>query len=281
MNREWDEKVREAADTIAAAEALLVCAGAGMGVDSGLPDFRGSQGFWNAYPPYKKLGLDFYDLANPEWFASDPYLAWGFYGHRLNLYRQTVPHRGFSLLRQWGAGKPGGCFVFTSNVDGQFQKAGFDEGKVSECHGSLHHWQCLAHCSDRIWPAGESAVNVDEETMRAKPPLPSCPDCGRLARPNVLMFGDWNWLPGRSREQQQRFQEWLGRMGGRNLAIVECGAGTAVPGVRRLSEQLLARPGTRLVRINAREADVPPGEVGLAGGALTVLRRVGEIMPKI
>ncbi len=57
----------------------MVCAGAGIGVDSGLPDFRGNQGFWRAYPPFAELGLSFVDMANPQWFASDPEFAWGFY----------------------------------------------------------------------------------------------------------------------------------------------------------------------------------------------------------
>ncbi|MCJ7524325.1 MAG: NAD-dependent deacetylase, partial [Candidatus Aminicenantes bacterium] len=134
--------------------------------------------------------------------------------------------------------------------------------------------QCLANCSDRIWPAADLDIVVEEETMRAQPPLPVCPDCGRLARPNVLMFGDWNWLPGRSREQQRLFQNWLANSGENNLVIIECGAGTAVPSVRRLSEQLLARPRTRLIRINKNEAEVPSGQVGLAGSAWTVLHAI-------
>ena len=93
-----DEEVARAAQAIEQADGLLVTAGAGMGVDSGLPDFRGDQGFWSAYPPYAKLGLSFVDLANPRWFQQDPALAWGFYGHRLNLYRTTRPHEGFGRL---------------------------------------------------------------------------------------------------------------------------------------------------------------------------------------
>ena len=61
-----------------------------MGVDSGLPDFRGTQGFWRAYPLYAKLGLDFASMANPRWFTTDPAFAWGFYGHRLELYRRDA-----------------------------------------------------------------------------------------------------------------------------------------------------------------------------------------------
>src|SRR5512143_1476726 len=100
---------RQAAEAIAQAEALLIGAGAGMGVDSGLPDFRGPEGFWRAYPPYRKLGLAFEDLANPRWFDDDPALAWGFYGHRLNLYRKTAPHAGFAVLKRLAARAPQGA----------------------------------------------------------------------------------------------------------------------------------------------------------------------------
>src|ERR1700745_146540 len=120
----FDDKVRQAAAAINAADALLVTAAAGMGADSGLRDFRGTQGFWRAYPVIAKLGLSFEQMANPAWFRNDPALAWAFYGHRLNLYRSTVPHAGFNQLLEIGSSKPHSYFVFTSNVDGQFQKAG-------------------------------------------------------------------------------------------------------------------------------------------------------------
>src|SRR5262249_60236034 len=75
-----DDLIQRAAEVVRRADALLIGAGAGMGVDSGLPDFRGAHGFWRAYPPYQKLGLNFVELANPCWFRDDPELAWGFYG---------------------------------------------------------------------------------------------------------------------------------------------------------------------------------------------------------
>ena len=102
-----------------------------MGVDSDLPDFRGDEGFWKAYPPFREKGLRFVDLARPGWFDEDPELAWGFYGHRLELYRRTVPHPGFAILRRL-AERAGRSFVFTSNVDGQFRRAGFPEEAIVE-----------------------------------------------------------------------------------------------------------------------------------------------------
>jgi len=54
-----DERIERAAAALREADALLVGAGTGMGVDSGLPDFRGTEGFWRAYPVIAKLGLSF------------------------------------------------------------------------------------------------------------------------------------------------------------------------------------------------------------------------------
>jgi NAD-dependent SIR2 family protein deacetylase len=84
--------VQRAADLIRQADALIIAAGAGMGVDSGLPDFRGQDGFWRAYPALAKARIDFYRIASPTAFHASTELAWGFYGHRLALYRKTVLH---------------------------------------------------------------------------------------------------------------------------------------------------------------------------------------------
>ncbi len=266
--------VDRAAAAVAAAEAIVVTAGAGMGVDSGLPDFRGNQGFWQAYPPLARLGLSFVDLANPGWFERDPALAWGFYGHRLNLYRNTAPHRGFALLRTWVEGMTHGAFVFTSNVDGQFQQAGFPPERVVECHGSIHHLQCTVPCRDGIWSADSETVVVDDTTIRATSDLPACPRCGRLARPNVLMFGDWSWVAVRTSEQESRLGSWLGGLAGYRLVVVELGAGTGVPTVRMTSEHLVARLGATLIRVNPREPYVPSGQISLACGAQAALEAV-------
>ena len=62
----------EAASLIANADGLIVAAGAGMGVDSGLPDFRGNTGFWRAYPALAEARIAFEDIACPTPFAVIP-----------------------------------------------------------------------------------------------------------------------------------------------------------------------------------------------------------------
>jgi NAD-dependent SIR2 family protein deacetylase len=258
-----------AAELLNDARALLVCAGAGMGVDSGLPDFRGNEGFWRAYPPYARLGLAFEELADPVHFGSDPALAWGFYGHRLRLYRETQPHQGFHIMRGWT--KP--TRVFTSNVDGAFQKAGFAPEHVAEVHGSIHHLQCYSGCGQPIWPAGDDVL-VDSSTMRAVGDLPSCPGCGGLARPNILMFGDYSWQSSRSEATLRSVAQWRTRQD--NLAVIELGAGNAIPTVRRMSELASARTGA-LIRINPREPEIRHNRgVSLPMGSLEALSELDK-----
>jgi NAD-dependent SIR2 family protein deacetylase len=266
-----DAALDTAAALLADAEALLVCAGAGMGVDSGLPDFRGDAGFWKAYPPYARLGLSFVRLADPVHFTGDPELAWGFYGHRLGLYRSIRPHAGFTILRRWGERMPGGMRVFTSNVDGQFQRAGIDG--VTEVHGSIHHLQCTVPCREAVWPADGVEVEIEIETMRACGPLPTCRYCGGLARPNILMFGDHAWVDGRTEAQLRALESWFHSLRGMRLLIVEIGAGTAVPTVRWQAE---AAAAGSLIRINPVESDVRPGDLSVPLGALAALTAVAE-----
>jgi NAD-dependent SIR2 family protein deacetylase len=274
-----EARLARAVDALRSADGLYIGAGAGMGVDSGLPDFRGDRGFWNAYPPYEKLGLNFIALANPRWFRSDPALAWGFYGHRLNLYQATVPHEGFQILKRWGERLRHGCFVFTSNVDGHFQKAGFDPERIVEVHGSVDRMQCMRRCGAGQFPAEEGArlpIAIDENTLRASEPLPQCPGCGGPARPNILMFGDGDWEEERTEEQLRRMSRWLQRIGEGRLVVIECGAGTAVPTVRYQCERVTALSAGTLIRINTRESAVPRGQVGLEVGALEGLRAIDE-----
>ncbi len=272
------ENIERARKVLKEADAVLITAGAGMGVDSGLPDFRGTEGFWRAYPIAKRLGLRFEELANPRWFRENPKLAWAFYGHRLNLYRKTTPHKGFNLLLKLGKQKPAGCFVFTSNVDGQFQKAGFDERKIVEIHGSIHHLQCTIPCTHDIWSADKTEVKIDMEKFEALEPLPTCIHCKTIARPNILMFGDWEWISDRTDDQLYLYDRWLSEIRNNNLklAIVEIGAGKAVPTVRYQSEKVAERFGATLIRINPRDYDVPYGHISIPLGGLEGIRKITE-----
>jgi NAD-dependent SIR2 family protein deacetylase len=268
-------RLKIATEWLRNADGVLITAGSGMGVDSGLPDFRGENGFWRAYPALRADGIGFQDIANGEGFRNHPIRSWGFYGHRLNLYRQTVPHEGYNILRRWASTKEHGAFVFTSNVDGHFEKAGFPENRILECHGSIHFLQCSRACSHDVWAADDLHPQVDEGQCLLTSPLPRCPKCGSVARPNILMFDDWHWSDIRVKRRRMRYEAWL--LSVERLVVIEVGAGRAIPTVRNVSE----RNGPRVIRINPDEYAIDPKKgIGLQGPALTVLDALDVMISK-
>src|SRR5690606_9076248 len=155
-------------------------------------------------------------------------------GHRRQLYRETRPHRGCSLLGEWGGAMSRGLFAFTSNVDGHFQAAGFSADRLVECHGNIHRSQCATPCHDTVWQDAGEDLDIDLDQLEARGPLPTCPECGTVSRPNVLMFNDWNWIGDVTAAQMARYGAWIEELRSlrARVAIVEVGAGTRLPTIR-------------------------------------------------
>lgn len=263
------KNIFSAANNIKSAESILILTGAGMGVDSGLPDFRGKNGFWREYPIFEHLKLNFEDIANPKWFDDDPTLAWGFYGHRLNQYREVIPHAGFSILKQLITKKKG--FVYTTNVDGQFQKAGFDRSSIVELHGSIHHLQCKSLCTHSVIKNRYNPV-IDTNKMRVTNDIVKCEYCDSIMRPNILMFGDCTWSPIRYVEQEYRYREWLNRIDVNKLCVIEIGVGTALPILRWITDRFAAK-GSKCIRIDPQDEYIFDG-IGLRMTALNALTEI-------
>lgn len=268
---------KHAAQLIASADGLMITAGAGMGVDSGLPDFRGKEGFWETYPALAASGIDFYSIANPYAFQKKPRLAWGFYGHRLSLYRRTEPHAGFGILKEIAEHLLAGSFVITSNVDGQFQKAGFTETRILEIHGSIHRLQCLEPCRDTVWSAEHVEPSTDDHRCEwVGNNFPICDKCKKLARPNILMFDDWRWIGVRTDIQRAAWQVWKTQVS--RPVVIELGAGVDIASIRRISEN----QGCQVIRINPRNAHLPEGGgVSLTMGARDGLNAIAIELGKL
>lgn len=255
--------IEMAADAIRAADGILISAGAGMSIDSGLPDFRGGQGLWTAYPKLAHLNISFIDMCNPKAFKENPELCWGWYGHRIKDYRRAIPHQGFKMLQKIAKLPSNGHYVFTSNVDGHFQKSGFDPSRIVECHGTVHKLQCTRNCKLDTWTADDLEPVVDLYECRWMGELPTCPHCGMLARPNVMMFSDLYYARTESELAHAACQEWMNTC--KNIVGIEIGAGNAVPTVRWYNQDFT----TTLIRINPTDYDSPrEQDIGIPLGGL-------------
>jgi len=238
-------------------------------VDSGLPDYRGPTGFWKAYPAIAQLGISLEEMSGPEWFTKDPMFAWGFYSHRASLYDAAVPHEGFKILLNWvNTITKGNYFIFTSNIDSQFQKAGFKERKLYECHGSLNYLQCTVDCTPNgVWARDRTPIPVDDKLhVINKEKLPHCIRCDKLARPNVSLFGDTTetFNDYRTQKQKQKLKRWLKQSVDNKLLIIEIGCGISLHSIRiEVEDMIQKRPSTKLIRINPTDYAVNPSTIVL------------------
>lgn len=288
MNQQKEQNTQElykqAALLINDCQHLLITAGAGIGVDSGLPDFRGTKGFYKAYPTFEKTGLNFYDIANPSFFFRRPHDFWWFYGHRFQAYKAAKPHDGFHILKQWFNKKD--SYIYTSNVDGHFQKAGFPDSRIVECHGSINHLQCAINCDESIKKISTLPFKSDNEHLKITGHLPRCRTCGGFARPNILMFYDYDWATERSERQKIAFDTWREQIDTTKLVIIEIGAGKAIPSIRQLSHSFDApiiriNPDSSLLAKNTRLNIHPQKSVFIAQGALDALTGIKQALEQI
>jgi NAD-dependent deacetylase len=152
---------------------LAVLTGAGVSAESGVPTFRGEGGLWRSHRPE--------ELATPQAFHRDPELVWQWYNWRRELISACRPNAAHTTLSDMESAG-GDLVLITQNVDGLHRLAGSQN--VLELHGNIWRLRCTRGCrpawTDRRAPLPEIP--------------PRCPDCGALARPDVVWFGES--LPG-------------------------------------------------------------------------------------
>ena len=163
-------------------------------------------------------------------------------------------------------------------MDNHFQKAGFSDEKIIECHGRINFLQCLEanRCCLNVWPM--TLIEVDMTTFKAKDPLPKCNFCGGIARPNILMFGDIGWVSDKTDEQYQRLQETL-LIKKWKMAVVELGAGDSVYTVRAFGEKMIYKENATLIRINpSEEFSYNKNVINIKMGALEALQAIDSLI---
>jgi NAD-dependent deacetylase len=172
--------VERLAELIRERQPCVVLTGAGVSTESGIPDFRSSEGIWARYDPF--------EVAHIDAFRRDPARVWEFYALRLEALAGAEPndgHHALAELEERGLIRA----VVTQNVDGLHQRAGSRE--VVEVHGSLREAECF-HCGVRL-----PMANALEQL-----PLPACPECGEIVKPAVVMFGELLPMEAIERAQQ-------------------------------------------------------------------------------
>jgi NAD-dependent deacetylase len=165
------EQVESLAELVREARPCVVLTGAGISTESGIPDFRSRTGIWARFDPMQYATIDA--------FHADPVKVWDFYARRLEVLKEAEPndgHRALAELERRGLVRA----IVTQNIDRLHERAGSRD--VVEVHGSIRTSSCLS-CG---------AVVPFEEVVRLleDAPAPPCPNCARILKPDVVMFGE-------------------------------------------------------------------------------------------
>jgi NAD-dependent SIR2 family protein deacetylase len=244
--------LQNSAHMINHADAIAIFAGAGMGVDSGLEQYRGNNGLWTKSLIINNKPVYYYDLMKPVAFKEQPELAWGLIGYLMEKYRITKPHIGFSILKDFLMHKE--YFIVTSNTDQQFQKAGFSTKRIFEIHGSIFNTQCGESIECGIWETPD--IKLDSGSIIANSLIPVCPFCNSYCRPNVHLFDDEFFVPFLSAEQQFRYMDWREEIESdcQNIIALEIGAGKTISTIRKYAEGFVS-DNYPLIRINPNDSE--------------------------
>ena len=235
--------MREAARLLRGRSDAVALTGAGISVESGIPAFRGSQGLWEKYDPaeYATIGA----------FLRDPAKVWRMLSEMASLCGGAAPnaaHAGLAQLEGMGIVRS----VITQNVDGLHQSAG--SRNVIEYHGNMESLVCVS-CRKQF-PTRERWADGS---------APAC-DCGRILKPNVVLFGEpIPWLAQERAEEEARTCGVLLVVGTSAQVSPACD----IPRIAK-------KAGAAVVEINLEETALtaPVTDVHIPGAASEVLRRL-------
>lgn len=255
-------------------KGIIILTGAGMGVDSGLADYRGNSGQWGKVEG--DTNLNAIEVVNPKYFSENTRYVWKMFAQRMIEYKTTKPHTGFDILKRWINDYKLDYFVITSNIDEHFIKSGFDEKKYRELHGNIFYMQCNKPCNNKVWrydfKIEQLIIDIENENY------PKCPDCGELIRPNVYMFRDYAYISTRSDEQEIRFQEFLQKHNENDIVVIEIGSGPHVQSIRKKTRMLGIKHNAKIIRINPKDFKIKEPHIGIDKGALDALKEIDEFI---
>ena len=237
--------VERLAELIRTRRPCVVLTGAGVSTESGIPDFRSPTGIWAEVDPMEYASL--------RAFHADHEKVWSFYAKRIEMLTEAEPneaHRALAELERRGYVKA----IVTQNIDLLHTRAG--SRNVVEVHGSIRTVSCLA-CGHR--------ESLEESLL----PVPRCPDCGAVLKPDVVFFGEL--LP---RAAIDRAYE-LAR-GAASMLVV--GSALEVFPVAELPLETLGAGGSLAIVNRGPTALDRRADIRIDGAAGETLRRVADLL---
>jgi len=167
---------------------FTVLTGAGISAESGIPTFRGPEGYWTVgskeYHPQ--------EMATYAMFSEHPDEVWKWYLYRLSVCGNAKPNKGHRALVEMEQRLQDRFTLITQNVDNLHLRAGSSPERTYQIHGNVFYMRCVNECKKRLYPLSLEILPRDKDqdlTSEVRKHL-SCPECGAGTRPHVLWFDE-------------------------------------------------------------------------------------------
>lgn len=258
QNESYDEQIKLASNYIKEAEYVLIGAGAGLSTAAGLT-YSGKRFNDNFGEFIKKYGVQDMYSAGFYPFPSEE-ASWGYWSKHSYMNRIAPP--ALSLyIKLLELVKDKQYFVLTTNVDHQFQKAGFDDERIFATQGDYGQIQCMKGCHNKTY----NAIKIFEQMNQARKDclipthmVPKCPVCGGPMAMNLrcdqYFVEDEHW-----HDSAERYGVYLDKLKKHEVVLLELGVGFNTPGIIRFPFENLVRnyENIKLIRLNMDEAVIP------------------------
>ncbi|MEL6134444.1 MAG: Sir2 family NAD-dependent protein deacetylase, partial [Bacteroidota bacterium] len=168
---------------------LIILTGAGVSAESGIPTFRGPEGYW-------KVGSRNYmpqEIGTQEMFRREPQEVWKWYLFRRTVCQEARPNPGHEAIATLEKMMGDRLTLITQNVDGLHLRAGNSLDRTYLIHGSLEYVRCSVPCSSKLYPfpQGISPKDRDSDVTEDEWKALACPNCGAMTRPHILWFDEY------------------------------------------------------------------------------------------
>lgn len=269
-------------------DTILVGAGAGASAAAGLT-YSGTRFTDNFGKFIKKYGTMYMtDMYAAGFFPFPSQEAkWGYWSKHSMINRFLPP--ALPLYKQlFELVKNKDYFVLTTNVDHQFQKAGFDSNRIFATQGDYGNIQCEKGCHQKIYDAEKIFRQMDQARKDCLIPsymVPKCPVCGgnmtMHLRCDQYFVEDESW-----HEAAGRYADFLKKIGHKKGVLLELGVGFNTPGIIRFPFEKMVRENSNLslIRLNLNEAVVPEGlgnrAIGMNGDMAGIISEICDVMEK-
>lgn len=248
---EYNLRISSAKKVIQEADYIIIGAGAGLSTAAGL-EYSG-ENFKKNYKEYIER-YNFQDLYSASFYPFETQEEkWAFWAKliKLNRYNEK-PLKLYQELYNIVNKKE--YFVITTNVDGQFEKAGFDKDKLFIVQGDYGFLQCEDACHNKLYYNEEMVEKWLKNTKNCKIPsdlVPKCPVCGKNMdmnlRKDANFVQDENWY-----NQSEKYEDFLNKIKENKVVLLEIGVGFNTPGIIRFPFEQIVYNNLKstLIRIN-------------------------------